>query len=104
MPNGLALRRSDPGGIPRRPSNVSVSVQTKLSVHQLNVLGVEQSGLPRFRIADPEAQTGLMTLAQNDARALLATDESLSSLRGDAARTLLYLMEHEQSIRMLSIA
>ena len=36
-----------------------------------DVIGVAQSGLPRFRIADLERQAGLMATAQNDARKLL---------------------------------
>ena len=68
-----------------------------------DVLGVAQSGLPRFKIADLETQTGLMKVAQSDARALLTKDPDLTSKRGQAARTLLYLMEQEKAFRMISI-
>jgi ATP-dependent DNA helicase RecG len=68
-----------------------------------DLLGTAQSGLPRFRIADLERQTGLMALAQSDARALLETDPGLKSPRGQAARTLLWLMEQDKAIRMISV-
>jgi ATP-dependent DNA helicase RecG len=68
-----------------------------------DLLGTAQSGLPRFRIADLERQTGLMALAQSDARALLETDPGLVSPRGQAARTLLWLMEQDKAIRLISV-
>jgi ATP-dependent DNA helicase RecG len=68
-----------------------------------DLLGTAQSGLPRFRIADLERQTGLMALAQSDARALLETDPGLSTARGEAARTLLWLMEQDKAIRLISV-
>ncbi|PLS20585.1 ATP-dependent DNA helicase RecG [Neptunicoccus cionae] len=68
-----------------------------------DVLGVAQSGLPRFRIADLERQSELMKTAQDDARLLLAEDPDLTSERGKAARVLLYLMEQEKSFRYISV-
>lgn len=68
-----------------------------------DVLGTAQSGLPRFRIADLERQAGLMELARDDARALIAADPGLASDRGTAVRTLLWLMEQDQAIRMISV-
>jgi ATP-dependent DNA helicase RecG len=68
-----------------------------------DLLGTAQSGLPRFRIADLERQTGLLALAQSDARALLETDPGLSGPRGEAARTLLWLMEQDKAIRLISV-
>ena len=62
-----------------------------------------ESGLPKFRIADLERQAGLMAVAQSDARALLAQDPELSSDRGKAARTLLWLMKQDQAIRLISV-
>jgi ATP-dependent DNA helicase RecG len=67
-----------------------------------DLLGVQQSGLPRFRIADLEVQADLMQAAQADSRLLLATDPELASPRGQAVRTLLWLMERDKAIRMLS--
>jgi ATP-dependent DNA helicase RecG len=68
-----------------------------------DVLGVAQSGLPRFQIADIETQGDLMKTAQDDARMLLAIDPDLQSKRGQAARTLLYLMEQDKAILFISI-
>jgi ATP-dependent DNA helicase RecG len=68
-----------------------------------DLLGTAQSGLPRFRIADLERQTGLMALAQSDARALLEPDPGLVTPRGQAARTLLWLMEQDKAIRLISV-
>ena len=68
-----------------------------------DVIGSAQSGIPRFRIADLERQAGLMALAQSDARKLLADDPSLESVRGQAARTLLWLMEQDKAIRLISV-
>ena len=68
-----------------------------------DLIGVAQSGLPRFRIADMEAQTDLMALAQQDARLALSRDPDLSSDRGSALKTMLYLMEADRAIRMLAV-
>lgn len=68
-----------------------------------DVLGVAQSGLPRFRVADPESQSALMSKARSDARSLLEMDPTLTSPRGEAARVLLYLMDQDQAFRMLSV-
>ena len=68
-----------------------------------DVLGVAQSGLPRFRNADPESQTELMRLAQSDARALVDRDPDLRSDRGAALRVLLHLMEQEKAFRLMSV-
>ncbi|MHA3913448.1 ATP-dependent DNA helicase RecG [Halovulum sp. GXIMD14793] len=67
-----------------------------------DVLGVQQSGLPRFRVADLENQAGLMQVAQDDARLLLSRDANLKTERGDALRQLLFLMEQDKAIRLLS--
>ncbi|MGY3436557.1 MULTISPECIES: ATP-dependent DNA helicase RecG [unclassified Marinovum] len=68
-----------------------------------DVIGTAQSGLPRFRVADLESQTGLMETAQTDARALLHTDPKLESARGRAARVLLWLMRQDEAIRLISV-
>jgi ATP-dependent DNA helicase RecG len=66
-------------------------------------IGTAQSGLPRFRIADPERQAGLMATAQTDARALLEHDPDLTATRGRAARVLLWLFERDQAIRLIGV-
>lgn len=68
-----------------------------------DVIGTAQSGLPRFRIADLERQAALMAVAQSDARKLLSDDPSLQSPRGQAARVLLWLMEQDKAIRLMSV-
>jgi ATP-dependent DNA helicase RecG len=68
-----------------------------------DMIGTAQSGLPRFRIADLERQAALMEVAQSDARALLAMDPALESPRGKAARVLLWLMEQDRAIRLISV-
>ncbi len=68
-----------------------------------DLLGVQQSGLPQFRIADLESQTDLMKQAQDDARLLLHQDPKLESPRGQAMRVLLYLMDRDKAILMLGV-
>lgn len=68
-----------------------------------DLIGTAQSGLPRFRVADLERQTALMEVAQSDARALLDQDPDLTSPRGQAARMLLWLMEQDQAILLISV-
>ena len=68
-----------------------------------DVIGTAQSGIPRFRIADLERQSAQMAVAQTDARALLQADPKLETVRGKAARTLLWLMEQDKAIRLISV-
>ncbi|XOY55947.1 MAG: ATP-dependent DNA helicase RecG [Rhodobacterales bacterium] len=68
-----------------------------------DVIGTAQSGLPRFRIADLERQAGLMAVAQSDARKLLHDDPDLQTPRGQAALALLWLLEQDRAIRLISI-
>ncbi|MBS1302807.1 ATP-dependent DNA helicase RecG [Loktanella sp. SALINAS62] len=68
-----------------------------------DMIGTAQSGLPRFRIADLERQTALLELARSDARKLLHDDPDLTSPRGKAARVLLWLMEQDRAIRLISV-
>ncbi|MEX5728911.1 ATP-dependent DNA helicase RecG [Rhodovulum iodosum] len=68
-----------------------------------DLIGTAQSGLPRFRIADLERQAALMAVAQSDARRLLAEDSALEGARGQAVRVLLWLMEQDRAIRLISV-
>ncbi|MCA0273740.1 MAG: ATP-dependent DNA helicase RecG [Proteobacteria bacterium] len=68
-----------------------------------DLIGTAQSGLPKFRIADLERQAALMAVAQSDARKLLTDDPGLKSPRGEAARVLLWLMEQDRAIRLISV-
>ena len=67
-----------------------------------DVIGTAQSGLPRFRIADLERQADLLATARQDARLLLDQDPTLSGERGQAMRTLLWLMEQDRAIGLMS--
>ena len=68
-----------------------------------DLIGTAQSGLPRFRVADLERQGALMAIAQTDARRLLADDPDLSTPRGRAARLLLWLLDQDRAIRLISV-
>jgi ATP-dependent DNA helicase RecG len=68
-----------------------------------DLIGTAQSGLPRFRVADPERQAALMAIAQTDARRLLADDPALDGPRGRAARLLLWLLDQDRAIRLISV-
>lgn len=68
-----------------------------------DLIGLEQSGLPKFKIADLATHADLMLIAHQDARFLLNEDPTLTGKRGKAAKTLLYLMEKENSIPLISI-
>ena len=66
-----------------------------------DLLGAQQSGLPRFRIADLEAQADLMATARDDARLALHRDPGLESPRGRALRSLLWLHGRDEAIRLM---
>lgn len=68
-----------------------------------DLIGTAQSGLPRFRVADLERQASLMALAQSDARKLMLDDPQLSGPRGQAARALLWLMDQDRALRLMSV-
>jgi ATP-dependent DNA helicase RecG len=66
-----------------------------------DVLGTRQSGLPGFRIARVEVHGRLIGAARDDAKLLLTRDPALTSKRGEALRTLLYLFERDEAIRLI---
>jgi ATP-dependent DNA helicase RecG len=68
-----------------------------------DLIGTAQSGLPRFRVADMERQTALMAVAQSDARKLLHDDPDLTSVRGQAVRMLLWLLDQDRAIRLIAV-
>ncbi|MDE0697621.1 MAG: ATP-dependent DNA helicase RecG, partial [Boseongicola sp.] len=68
-----------------------------------DVLGTAQSGLPRFRTADMECHGALLPAANRDARNLVASDPELRTRRGAAVRTLLWLLEQDKAIAMISV-
>ena len=66
-----------------------------------DLLGAKQSGLPGYRLADLDKHKALLETAVQDARLLVQTDPELSSPRGQAARTLLYLFEQDYGIALM---
>jgi ATP-dependent DNA helicase RecG len=66
-----------------------------------DALGARQSGMPEFRLADLATQAELLPLARDDAKLLLEKDPHLTSPRGQAVRTLLYLFERDEGVRLL---
>ncbi|WP_147178108.1 MULTISPECIES: ATP-dependent DNA helicase RecG [Alphaproteobacteria] len=65
------------------------------------LLGTRQSGTPGFRIASLEAHADLLEIARKDASYLLDRDPELTTPRGEAVRTLLYLHRRDEAIRFL---
>jgi len=66
-----------------------------------DVLGTRQSGMPGFRLARIETHGKLLQVARDDAALVLARDPKLESSRGEALRTLLYLFERDEAIRLI---
>ena len=66
-----------------------------------DLLGKRQSGLPGFRLSDPEAQDGMLRMAHQDAAVLLERDPKLQSERGLAARLLLRLFDRRAALETL---
>lgn len=65
------------------------------------VLGTRQSGLPHFRLANLEAHADLLPAIHDDVKLMLERDPTLSSPRGTALRTLLYLFRRDEAIKFL---
>ena len=68
------------------------------------VLGARQSGMPEFRVADVPGFENLLAAARNDATMLLDEDPKLESPRGQAVRTMLYLFECDEAVRLFRAA
>ncbi len=66
-----------------------------------DILGVKQSGLPRFKLADLTVHAELLAAARDDARLIIERDPELEGERGKALKTLLYLFERDQAIQYL---
>jgi ATP-dependent DNA helicase RecG len=58
-----------------------------------DLLGLRQSGIPAFKIADAALHADLLAIAQRDARVLVDADPTLTSQRGRAARLALHLFD-----------
>lgn len=64
-------------------------------------LGLRQSGLPDFRLAEPEAHGDLIVMANDTAKIIAAADPELKGENAAALRVLLYLFEHDQGVRLM---
>jgi ATP-dependent DNA helicase RecG len=64
-------------------------------------LGVKQSGMPEFRLADLAVHGELLQAARDDAALILARDPELKTSRGEALRVLLYLFGRDEAVRYL---
>lgn len=64
-------------------------------------LGVKQSGMPEFHLADIAAHGELLQAARDDAGLVLARDPELKTSRGEALRVLLYLFGRDEAVRYL---
>ena len=68
-----------------------------------DAIGTAQSGLPRFRMANIDIIEKLMETAHQQARYLLAKDPNLETPQGKAARNLLWLMDQDKSIQLITV-
>ena len=66
-----------------------------------DILGIKQSGMPRFRLADLNVHGELLAAARDDAQLIIQRDPNLESERGKALKVLLYLFERDQAIQYL---
>jgi ATP-dependent DNA helicase RecG len=68
------------------------------------VLGARQSGTPGFRVAEVPNFASLLEAARDDAKLILGSDPQLASARGQAVRTLLYIFECDEAVRLFRAA
>jgi ATP-dependent DNA helicase RecG len=68
------------------------------------VLGARQSGTPGFRVAEVPNFASLLEAARDDAKMVLGSDPHLASPRGQALRTLLYIFECDEAVRLFRAA
>ncbi len=66
-----------------------------------DLLGTRQSGMPGFRVARIEIHGKMLQAARDDAALILSRDPRLSSPRGEALRTLLYLFERDEAVQLI---
>ncbi len=66
-----------------------------------DALGRRQSGMPGYRLADPELHGRLIEIAHRDAAVLLERDPRLEGERGQAVRLLMRLFERNAAVRTL---
>lgn len=67
-----------------------------------DVLGLRQTGLPDFRLADMAHHLPLIRVAHDDAKLILHRDPTLKEPRGRALRLLLTLFDYDQAMAQLT--
>jgi len=67
-----------------------------------DLLGKRQSGLPGFKLADPDQHERLLHIASRDAAVLLERDPALRSERGRALLPLMRLFERAEAVQTLA--
>ncbi len=67
-----------------------------------DILGIKQSGLPPFLVADFAEHTDLNTEAQNLARNIIETNPNLEGLQGENLRTLIRILRNDPLSYLLS--
>ncbi len=68
------------------------------------MLGAKQSGAPGFRIAEVPGFEMLLAAARDDAQLILSNDPDLKAPRGRELRTLLYMFECDEAVRLFRAA
>ncbi len=68
-----------------------------------DLLGKRQSGAPKFRLSNFEAQDGMLRVASQDAAVLLERDPELTGERGQAARLLMRLFDRDATLGTLAV-
>jgi ATP-dependent DNA helicase RecG len=64
-------------------------------------LGLKQSGLPDYRIADLAAHADLLEIASEAAAYEVQKEAMFDGARGEALRILLYLFERDEGVRLM---
>jgi ATP-dependent DNA helicase RecG len=65
------------------------------------MLGLRQSGLARYRLADLAHHSDLLEIAAVDARRVAEEDPWLEGERAAAVRVLLYLFDRDRAVGLL---
>lgn len=65
------------------------------------MLGVKQSGVPEFKLAQLDVHQDLLKIASQDAKLILHQDPNLSTPRGKALQMLLHLFDYDTQMRYL---
>ncbi|MDC3402058.1 ATP-dependent DNA helicase RecG [Alphaproteobacteria bacterium] len=107
--NCLLLYRGPLGEIAKARLNIMRETQDGFRIAEEDlrlrgsgeVLGLRQSGLPNFRLANLDEHAHLLPAVHDDARLILQEDPTLTSSRGQAIRLVLNLFERTEALRFL---